>query len=760
MTSSRYLISLALASCLVAFSSARAQQNDPRIGYVYPAGARQGASLQIAIGGQFLDSATGIHVTGGGVRATFVEHTKPLTPGQFTILRERLKELLDKRAAAEQSLPPSATRPSTRPTWTADDEKMLADVRKKLANPPRRQGNPAIADTVTFQLVVAPDAEPGQREIRVVTATGLTNPLVFHVGQLPEFSKPLAKPGPELLRSQQQVVRSGPEMLITVPVVANGQIMPGGVDRFRFKATKGQRLVAAVSARSLIPYLADAVPGWFQATLALYDSKGVELAYADDYRFNPDPVITCQIPEDGEYIIEIKDAIYRGREDFVYRIAIGQLPFVASVFPLGSRIGSQPVIELNGWNLSAARITQDMRGKASGVYPLFVGKDQPLGGCVPFALDTLPECFEQEPNNAAQSAQAVSLPIIVNGRIHQPSDIDIFRFEARANDQIVAEVHARRLNSPLDSCLKLTDSTGRQIAFNDDHEDKAAGLTTHHADSYLRATIPETGVYCLQLSDTQRKGGSEYAYRLRVSPPRPDFDLRIAPSSINLRAGATIPITVFALRKDGFAGDIELSLKNAPIGFFLGGNRVPAGQDQVRLTLSVSAISPNQTIPLQIEGRATIHGREVSHPVVPADDMMQAFAYRHLVPAQQLLVTVAGRIGMRNPPRVLTPGPIRIVWGGTARIRVATPAGAFQPKMRFELNEPPEGITLQSASPTREGVELVVQADSAKVKTGLRGTLILDVLADRPNTAQNPQANRRRLPITTLPAIPFEVVAK
>ena len=44
----------------------------------------------------------------------------------------------------------------------------------------------------------------------------------------------------------------------------------------------GQRLVFALSARELIPYLPDAVPGWFQAVLALYDAKGNEIEFVDD----------------------------------------------------------------------------------------------------------------------------------------------------------------------------------------------------------------------------------------------------------------------------------------------------------------------------------------------------------------------------------------------------------------------------------------------------------------------------------------------
>ena len=47
------------------------------------------------------------------------------------------------------------------------------------------------------------------------------------------------------------------------------------------------------------------------------------------------------MPADGEYIVEIKDAIYRGREDFVYRVAIGEFPFVTGVFPLGGPAGEQ-----------------------------------------------------------------------------------------------------------------------------------------------------------------------------------------------------------------------------------------------------------------------------------------------------------------------------------------------------------------------------------------------------------------------------------
>jgi hypothetical protein len=315
------------------------------------------------------------------------------------------------------------------------------------------------------------------------------------------------------------------------------------------------------------------------------------------------------------------------------------------------------------------------------------------------------------------------------------------------------------LDSPLDCVLKLTDTAGRQLAFNDDHEDKASALNTHHADSYLRVTLPADGAYYIHLGDTQHKGGPEYGYRLRLSPPRPDFELRIVPSSLSMRGGASAPLTVYALRREGFSNEITLALKDAAPGLALSGGRVPANQDQVRLTLTAPLTFQNEPIEVTLEGRAMIQGREVSRPSVPAEDMMQAFAYRHLVPAQELKVAVMGR-WMPKAVRILGTTPVKIPVGGTARVRIAAPSRAFADRFQLELNEPPEGITVKSVSPTREGAEIVLQSAAAKVKPGLQGNLIVDVFAGKSLEAGKgkAQANRRRTPLATLPAIPFEIV--
>jgi len=753
---------------LLLSTAAFAQPAGPRIGYVYPAGGRQGISFQVKVGGQYLDGVTNVYVSGPGVRATVLEHVKPLTPQQANALREKLRELQQKRQAALRARRRGAA-PNSTNTWTAADQRTFEEIRKRLATFQRRPANPAIAETATLQVALAADAPPGQRELRVGSRLGISNPLVFCVGQLPEFRKRESAPNnasPPNRRPRNAQPQATPpvETVITIPAIVNGQILPGGVDRYRFRARQGQQLVCAVSARELIPYLADAVPGWFQATLTLYDSTGRELAYDDDFRFHPDPVLYYRIPNDGEYVVEIKDAIFRGREDFVYRVEIGELPFITGIFPLGTETGTQAEVAVKGWNLPAPNLEVNEASNPPGLYSVSETRQKLLSNPVPFAVDDLPEVVEQEPNDLATSPQALRLPTIVNGRIDRPGDWDVFRFEGRAGQNLVAEVYARRLDSPLDSVLKLTDAAGRQLAFNDDHEDKGSGLNTHHADSYLSATLPADGIYYLQLGDAQRHGGADYAYRLRVSEPRPDFALRVVPSNINVRPGMSIPLTVYALRKDGFTNVISLALSDAPTGFSLSGASVPAGQERVRITLTAPRTFLDEPVSLSMEGQAIVQGKPIVRMAVPAEDMMQAFAYRHLVPAQQLKVAMvgAGRFAGRGVPLGLEDQkPVKIPVGGIARVFVSGPPAALAGRLQLELSEPPDGLAIKDTIPVRGGAEIVFRADTDNAKPGLKGNLIVNIFASvRPAADQKTKkrTNQRRIALGTLPAIPFEIM--
>ena len=190
--------------------------------------------------------------------------------------------------------------------------------------------------------------------------------------------------------------------------------------------------------------------------------------------------------------LEICDSIYRGREDFIYRIAVSEQPFITHIFPLGGRQGTQTTAAVQGFNLPQTQLPLDTQTGPDSIRHTVYNNDKEYSNSIVYAVDNLPECNETESNNTIKDAQQIETPMIINGRIDTAGDLDIFSFKGRAGEKIVAEVYARRLNSPLDSVLRLTDQSGKVLAWNDDHMIKdshlhkdTTGLVTHHADSYL-----------------------------------------------------------------------------------------------------------------------------------------------------------------------------------------------------------------------------------------------------------------------------------
>jgi hypothetical protein len=695
---------------LLSLTSAVQAQMRPYIGFVYPAGGQQGTTFQIKMGGQGMDDITGVIVTGKGVTGKIVDYQRKLGPQEVTLLREQLQELQAKVAPKGKALlANSSTKPAemmsssmdagmnsgmdagmagggSSAACKADDtQTLIGRIQRRVSEYILRPAATSIASLAYAEVTIAPNAEPGDRELRVITARGVSNPLVFNVGQLPESTrKPMATCPFQVLGKEELALRKRPpeeaEVRLTVPCTMNGQIASGETNSYRFEARKGQRLVISARARQLIPFIADAVPGWFQPVLTLYDGNGKEMAYDDDYRFKPDPVILFQVPKDGEYVCCITDAIFRGREDFVYRITIGETPFVTSIFPLGGRVAEPLTIATKGWNLQSTRLTVPGKDAKRGIHSIVARRDGVVSNSVPFAIDTFPETIEKEPNNNPSQAQKVTLPIIVNGRIDRPDDWDVYQFTGRAGASVVAEVYARRLESPLDSVIKVTDASGKVVATNDDYEDAGAGVNTHHADSYLMFKLPADGTYFVHVGDTARAGGEEYGYRLRISWPRPDFALRIVPSSVSIRGRGATSVTVYAIRKDGFAGPIKLGLKDPPPGFSSAATSMSGTQPVARLTIKSNVVS-QEPVTLIVQGRAKVQDREIVRDAVPTEDRMQAFLWRHLVPAEELKV-LAFDPSYEPPKRV--PKPVqKSIADAVQATPAATASQAEKPKPKF-----------------------------------------------------------------------------
>ncbi|WP_420237347.1 hypothetical protein ACOBR2_17280 [Telmatobacter bradus] len=760
---------LVFAAILAASAALAAQQKEARASFVYPAGGQVGTSFDVRVGGDVLDGTVAAIFTGDGVTASIIHFDKSFYPAEADALNQKLKDLEQSHATTPASAKPTANDPqkpaeAPRPTtpWTPEDRKLAAAMHYRLDWDARLRSAPAFAQAVTLHVTISSHAALGNHELRLLTNKGLTPPLVFLVGHLPENSldpqfvpMKVAAGGGVALAAQAHADPSPPPQTIALPMIVNGQIMPGMAESYRFAAHKGQKIVIAALTRTLIPYMADAVPGWFQASLTLTDSSGKELATADHFRFSQEPVIETEIPADGDYLLTVRDILNRGREDFLYRIAIGELPYVTGIFPLGGPAEKRTRIALSGWNLPLRPIKSD--AYAPGVHSFVAEKDGWQANTVAFSASTLKESVEANPATDAQHAHNIHLPVVLNGRIEKPGTGHYFRLHAEAGQQMVAEVEARRLGSPLDSTLTLFDAKGHQLAFNDDSDEKDAPLLTHQADSRLEYHFTAPGTYLLRIADSQQNGGPDYAYRLRVGPAQPDFQVRIAPSSINLRPGRNTPVRVLLLRRDGFQGTVKLRIKSGPAGLVLGGAEIPAGVDAVRVTLTAPPEAFAAPQRLILEAVANIDGVEEHREVEAVDDNIQAFAWHESVPAQQALLWSIGK-EHRKPIWPVFGNRIVLPKGGSATLQLTIPQGLANNHFSLTLDDPPPGISIAEVKQNGTTLQARLSADSS-FKQGLEGNLIAEIFMEKSVAADQKAPNKNKpAPFDVLPAIPFAVM--
>ena len=571
----RFLTTSLMAAALSAVSLLQGTT----VGYVYPAGGRAGETLQVIVGGQGMWSTRQILVEGGGVTLLKFQHA----PGTYNAgcgdQSRWVREYLRKVFSGEHQQPLRQSKQFG--VWRFNhfmeqldqlDPLMLSLACKGVFERPNSlQASPAIGQKIVLTFKIDKDAKPGPRELRLIGSDGnmrCTNPLLFFVGREPEFREQYYQMPP----LKRQPVE------FTIPSAVNGQIEPGEVDHFKFRLKKGETCHFALMGRKLNPFIGDGVPGNFQPILEVKDEKGKSLAFADDNYFDPDPVLNFTAPADGLYLLEIRDALYRGREDFVYRIDVRKGAYVRPA-------------------LQAPR----------------------LG---------IPESCEHTAAN-----EVLELPRLISGTVSAPGQEKVFRFKAQKDQRVVAEVFARRLGSPLDSILKIYGPDGKQIAVNDDFERPNIGLNMQHIDSYISFKAPAAGVYTVKLSDTAGAGNKDHQFFLRLDRPRPDFRVYLVPSGVWVSPDtAGDPVKVVVEKLDGFNGEISFEIKdNSPVKIS-GIKSIPAGAGESQISFSSYW---ERKMPAAYPELYAVHGR-TRRRVLGADAAMQAFAYTHYVPARRL----------------------------------------------------------------------------------------------------------------------------
>ena len=135
---------------------------------------------------------------------------------------------------------------------------------------------------------------------------------------------------------------------VTAPATVNGVIFTeGDVDTFRFHAAAGRQIVLRALAVGLGSRLDPA--------LTLIDVNGTVLAANDDFGETREPLIVYTPASDATLWLRVTDSLNTGSPRHVYRLTIGEVPYLTSVYPLGTRKGSPRPVRVHGANLGAAR---------------------------------------------------------------------------------------------------------------------------------------------------------------------------------------------------------------------------------------------------------------------------------------------------------------------------------------------------------------------------------------------------------------------
>lgn len=568
---------------IFAFASVLSMHGAAYLGYLYPSSARRGTTVRVIGGGQgfwknikLISSVPGIKVKSVQLVPTFGYFQGPQRKWLDTWFRGIYKGEMTPPAKPEND--DSVWR---KHEWLDTLDKLPMLERSIVANSLYVRANPlqaapSIARRFLMELEIAPDAPLGFCRLRIVAGRNISNEKLFYISDAPQVIENVYYPkyaeAPEL-----PTVKS-------YPVVLNGQVMPGEADSFKIALEKDKEYTMRMVSSELSPYLGDAVPGHFQGILTLCGSDAREAAFADDEYHHPDPVLRFKAPESGVYTLKVSDSLRRGRADFVYFVSIkeGNEPY------LPYKIFSSYVPEQKIIDSSALKSAIEYSDRRDGLE--------------------------------------------IRGVVDSPAG-KVYAVNARQGERVIFELAASRIDSPLDGVLTLRDKKGNVIAQNDDAPQPVDfDICRRHTDPVLDVTFEEEGIYYLTVSDRTSADGKDYFYCLQMRPPMPSAVVASGSSVMDFNKQGIGKLKFFVHRKDGFNGEVKIT---SPDLIAVGKAVIPADKSEAELQFKLkNPPRRNQVMTFKVFAEYAVRAGEYKVPVMPADETMQAFAYTHLVAAE------------------------------------------------------------------------------------------------------------------------------
>lgn len=403
--------------------------------------------------------------------------------------------------------------------------------------------------SVKVRVKATGDAPIGSFRCRVRTATGLSNLQNLYVGPLPMVEE--VEPNSEFATPQS----------ITNNYCVHGRVDGEDVDYYIVDCKKGERLTAEAYGIRL------GFSSWgnfFDPYVAILNSARFELATSDDAALAwNDGVASCVIPEDGKYIVQIRDASYLGDGKAYYLLNIGTNPRPSGIVPSGGKPGETVKVKFLGD--VAGDFEQDVVVPADAPEDWSINVTDATGTAASpmrFRVSPLTNVNEAENNDTTAALVAVEAPVAFNGVLEKPGDQDYFKFSAKQGQTFEVELYGRRLRSSIDAVLYVCNKDGGGIASNDD---------SRGPDSYIRWQCPADGEYSILVHDHLRGGGPSYTYRVEMQPVvaktfagTVEFQRYVSPQLV-VPQGGGVGVQVNVTRQD-FGGPASFKSDDLPAG--------------------------------------------------------------------------------------------------------------------------------------------------------------------------------------------------
>ncbi len=416
-------------------------------------------------------------------------------------------------------------------------------------------------ESCTVHLRIAPDCALGSQPLRLRTASGIGNLVLFQVGALTEIAE----------HRQDEEIQHVP-----LECAIDGDVGSEEVDRYGVEVAAGTTVHCEVQGMRLGRNAID-------LTLTVWDPDGNQIASADDSVLGiKDPVLAFTAPRSGVYVVQVCPAYVDATNAGSYRLLLGTFPRPTGCLPCGG----QPGEELDVTLLGDAGATGPVRVRLpDDGEQWFRFHPEDARGITPTPLllrvgGPLNQTAEVDDKGRAW----VTFPGSVHGIVAAPDQSVRFWWKAKKGAGIELRVVARSLRSPLDPLLTVRRADGRYLAANDD----GAGM-----DSVLRFDPPADGDYQIEIRDLLRRGGPDHFFRLEGGPRSAPPNLRmvtgrredaVLPVARGNRIGAVLQCTDI----EGKEGR-ELVAQDLPAGVTATFGAVQAGTNLVPLLLTAAA---------------------------------------------------------------------------------------------------------------------------------------------------------------------------